>query len=319
MSENGIEGKLVAYLRDAHAIEDQALVQMLLAPRLARSGGLREAFRLHARETRGHRALVSGRLHAHGASPSRRRDVVMAAGGVGFAAFAALQPDTPGKLAAHAYSYEHLELAGYEIVAHLSRRAGDDASAEVAERIAADEEAMAARIAGMFDESVEASLENRAHPDIGRQLARYLTEAHAIETQARVLLSRARRIGGSELAPAYERHLHQTREHARLVEERLRAHDARRSRLRDAALGIGGVNWSLFFQAQADTPARLAAFAFAFEHLEIAAYEQLRRVASRAGDPDTALVAGRILEDERAAADALRGAFGGLVDAVVAA
>jgi ferritin-like metal-binding protein YciE len=57
-----------------------------------------------------------------------------------------------------------------------------------------------------------------------------------------------------------------------------------------------------FFAAQPDTPVKLAGFAYAFEHLEIAAYELLRRVAERAGDAETATMAARIADEERAAA-----------------
>jgi len=45
-------------------------------------------------------------------------------------------------------------------------------------------------------------------------------------------------------------------------------------------LRIGGVNLGAFFGAQPDTPSKLAGFAFGFEHLEIAAYEQLLRVGA---------------------------------------
>jgi ferritin-like metal-binding protein YciE len=50
---------------------------------------------------------------------------------------------------------------------------------------------------------------------------------------------------------------------------------------------IGGLNIGAFLGAQPDTPAKLAGFAFAFEHLEIAAYELLSRVAQRAGETET--------------------------------
>ena len=41
-----------------------------------------------------------------------------------------------------------------------------------------------------------------------------------------------------------------------------------------------------FFAAQPDTPGKLAAFAHAFEFLEIGGYEQLVRVARRANDDE---------------------------------
>ena len=42
---------------------------------------------------------------------------------------------------------------------------------------------------------------------------------------------------------------------------------------------LGAVNWATFFKAHPDTPGKVAAFAYAFEHLEIGGYEQLLRVA----------------------------------------
>jgi ferritin-like metal-binding protein YciE len=107
----------------------------------------------------------------------------------------------------------------------------------------------------------------------------------------------------------YRAHLVQTREHERYVSERLEAHGAQPSRVRDvtlqgAALALGGA-----LQAIPDTPARLATVAFAFENLEIASYRLLRLLAERAGDADTAAVAERILEQEEAAAELVAGTF----------
>jgi nucleoside-diphosphate-sugar epimerase len=46
---------------------------------------------------------------------------------------------------------------------------------------------------------------------------------------------------------------------------------------------IVGLNLSAFFGAQPDSTTKLAGFV-AFEHLEVAAYKLLQRVAARAGD-----------------------------------
>ena len=99
--------------------------------------------------------------------------------------------------------------------------------------------------------------------------------------------------------------------------ERLEAHDARPSRLQDTALRIGGLNIAGFFAAQPDTPAKLAGFAFAFEHLEIAAYELLGRVAQRASDGATVAMAQRIAEEERAAAEQIAGTWDAVMDAAL--
>jgi ferritin-like metal-binding protein YciE len=84
-------------------------------------------------------------------------------------------------------------------------------------------------------------------------------------------------------------------------------------------LRLGGVNLGAFFGAQPDTPAKLAGFAFAFEHLEVAAYELLRRVAERAGDHETARLAARIAGDERAAAASIHAQFEPAMDAALRA
>ena len=146
--------------------------------------------------------------------------------------------------------------------------------------------------------------------DLDDQLNKYLADAHAIEAQAVQLLSLGPDIAGEfGLAAVLSLHLEETRAQQEAVRERLRQRGARPSRFKDIALRGGGVNVGGFFGAQPDTPAKLAGFAFAFEHLEIAAYELLKRVAQRAGDEETVALAERILPEERAAADAVRAQF----------
>ena len=175
---------------------------------------------------------------------------------------------------------------------------------------------MAQRLAGLFDRAVDASLRELSPDDVGEQLDKYLEDAHAIEAQAIQLLSKGPDLAGtSELAGAYEEHLHQSEEHQHLIDARLRARDASPSKVKDAGLRLGAINWGMFFGAQPDTPAKLAAFSYAFEHLEVGAYELLRRVAVRAGDGETEAAATTILGDERAAAEKIHAAFGKALDA----
>jgi ferritin-like metal-binding protein YciE len=310
MAGTGIQEQLVKYLTDAHAIEEQALQQLRLAPRIAGDPELAGIFRRHLAETEQHEALVRNRLEAHGAGPSKLKDLTMRAGGVGFALFARFQPDSPGKLTAHAFSYEHFELASYELLLRTAEGAGDTETAEAARRIRDEERGMGERLAGAFDRAVEVSLERVGRDDLRKQLTKNLADAHAIEAQAIQLLEKGPDIvGDEELARLFRQHLEETREHLELVDERLTALGSEPSRLKDAALRLGALNWGLFFQAHPDTPGKLAAFAYAFEHLEIAAYELLRRVAERAGEPETVGAAEHILRQERAAAEKLAGAF----------
>src|SRR5215212_10125687 len=135
MGERTMQEQLTKYLTDAHSIEVQALVQMKAAPRIAGDPEIASIFEQHLTETEEQERLVRERLEALGADPSKLKDLAGRAGGWGMVAFAKLNPDTPGKLMAHAYSYEHMELAAYELLLRIARRAEDEATAEVAARI----------------------------------------------------------------------------------------------------------------------------------------------------------------------------------------
>ena len=316
MSAETIQEQLVKYLTDAHSIEEQALPQMKAAPGMAGDETLAQAFRDHHDETERQERLVRERLEAHGESPSRFKDVVMKAGGVGFALFAKSQPDTPGKLVTHAYSYEHLELASYELLIRVAERAGDVETVDVARGIRDEEQAMADRLAGAFDVAVAASLADKSGDDLEQELVKYLGDAHALEAQAIQLLQVGPRIAGDPAtAKVYSDHLEESRSHASIVEARLADHGESASKLKDAALRLGALNWGGFFKAQPDTPGKLAAFAFAYEHLEIGGYELLLRVAQRAGDTKTVQIAEEILMQERSAARMVAAEFDRVVEA----
>jgi ferritin-like metal-binding protein YciE len=316
MGTRTLEEQLVVSLRDAHALEQMALAQLERAPQIAGEDALKLALRDHAVETRVHERLVRERLDAHGAKPSALRDLAGEAGGAGFVLFARAQTDTPGKLATHAFSYEHLELAAYELLTRLAELAGDHETTIVAHRIRGEEAAMATRIEATFDRTAAASLDAGAREDPGARLSTCLADAHALEAQAVTLLERAIAIGGdARLADAYRGHLAETFDHLAALDELLDRRDGGSSSVKDAALRMGARNLGAFFRAQADTPGKLAAFAYAFEHLEIGGYEQLRRVAEAAGDGEAAAATTRILGDERAAAETILALFDVAVEA----
>jgi ferritin-like metal-binding protein YciE len=317
MPEN-IDEQLVKHLTDVHSIEEQALVQMRRAPGIAGDPELARAFEEHCRETEEHERRVTRRLEAHGAGPSTLKDAAGKAGGLGMVWFAKLNPDTPGKLTAHAYSYENMELAAYELLEQVARRAGDEETAAVARETGAEEAAMAERLAGLFDRAVEASLRDVDPDDLGEQLDKYLADAHAIENQSLSLLEGGRAIAGDDqLAALFDEHLEQTRRHEQRLAERLEQRGSAPSKVKDLAMRAGGFGTGGFFGAQPDTPAKLAGFAFAFENLEVASYELLRRIAARAGDGQTEELATSILGEEREAARRVRALFAGAIESAL--
>jgi ferritin-like metal-binding protein YciE len=218
-----IDDRLLSYLADLHSIERQALIQMQLAPRMV-GDGMADDFRHHRVETEGHLRLVKERLDAHGADPSRPKDAAGWLGGVGMALFARVQPDTPGKLAFHAHSYEHMELAAYRLLERVAEVAGDEETVAAARRIGAEEEAMAERIAGRFDQAVDDSLRGLADSDAAAHLDTYLADMHALETQSTRFLEAARsRAGAPALEAVFEGHLEETLEQRRRLAERIAA------------------------------------------------------------------------------------------------
>src|SRR5215210_8825913 len=176
MVGDDLQEQLVKYLSDAHSLEEQALPQLRAAPKIAGDEELAEAFREHEQETEEQKRLVDERLAALGGSPTKVKDAVMNAGGAGFALFAKSQPDTPGKLTAHAYSFEHLELASYELLLRVAERAGDAETAEVARRIRDQEAAMARRLESHFDAAVAASLAEKDEDELEAEVVKYLTD-----------------------------------------------------------------------------------------------------------------------------------------------
>ncbi len=146
--------------------------------------------------------------------------------------------------------------------------------------------------------------------DVREQLVEALKDAHAMESQSLQTLRAAVKVAGDpQLESLYAGHVKETQEHLRLVEERLEAHGTSRSVLGDlagrlAATAVGGG-----VIAQPDTPSKLVAVAYGFEHFEIASYELLRRLAEKANDAETVAAADSILVNERQAADKLAASY----------
>jgi ferritin-like metal-binding protein YciE len=167
----------------------------------------------------------------------------------------------------------------------------------------------------LFDVTVEATIGEVADDELGTHLDRYLKDAHALEQQAEQLLTIAPKLAdGGGLAGIFAAHLSQTRDHLQFVGDRLSARGTGPSRVKDLALRTGALNVAIFFAAQPDTTVKLSGFAYAFENLEVAVYELLRRVAERASDPETATMAAEISAEEIATAAAIGGTWERTID-----
>ena len=141
-------------------------------------------------------------------------------------------------------------------------------------------------------------------------LVTHLQDAHAMEQKSLQTLRAAVAVAGDpQLESLYQGHVVETKRHLELLEERLGAHNSSRSLLKDLGGRLAAVGVGAGLIVQPDTPAKLLAVAYGFEHFEIASYELLRRVAERADDTDAVEMVDKILVNERQAAEKLAASY----------
>ena len=135
------------------------------------------------------------------------------------------------------------------------------------------------------------------------QLIKHIDEAHAMEQNVlRMLDGMISTTDDPEILDALEHHKMQTQGHADRMAQRLEAHDAAPSTVKQLGGVIGALAKMPLDFVRGEKAGRNARDAYATEHLEIASYELLRRVAEKAGDAETATEAREIIEEERAMA-----------------
>lgn len=151
--------QLVKYLRDAHAMEQQALKVAEKATEIAGDPKLEQIYQGHVMETSEHIRYTEERLEALGASRSIGEDLAGRVGALGVGFLAGASPDTPAKVATVAYAFESFEIATWELIKRVAERADDRETIEAADRILADERLARDKIADNFDLAVVRALE----------------------------------------------------------------------------------------------------------------------------------------------------------------
>jgi ferritin-like metal-binding protein YciE len=150
---------------------------------------------------------------------------------------------------------------------------------------------------------------------IQEQLLSYLKDAHGLEQMSlQMTRAAAKATDDPQLRDLFEHHHQETQQHERLIRERIEAHGASTSRLKDLGGRFAAMGKGAAAMATSDTPGRLARDGYVQEHTEVVAYELLCRVAERAGDTQTAEVGRRILENERQTADKIAGTWDHVTD-----
>jgi ferritin-like metal-binding protein YciE len=128
--------------------------------------------------------------------------------------------------------------------------------------------------------------------DIQEQLVKHIDEAYAMEQNVlRMLDGMIETTDDPTMRGDLERHKAETEAQAERLKECLESHDASPSMVKEAGGILGAMMKGVADMARGDKAGRNARDGFATEHMEIASYQLLERVATRAGDEQTAEVA----------------------------
>ena len=144
--------------------------------------------------------------------------------------------------------------------------------------------------------------------DLNAQLVKHIDEAYAMEQNVlRMLDGMISTTDDPEILQELEHHKMETEGHAQRMRQRLEAHGSSPSTVRQMTGIVGAVAKMPFDMVRGDKAGRNARDGYTTEHMEIAAYELLERIADRAGDEETATAARENLADEEAMARKLEG------------
>ncbi|MCW2955327.1 MAG: uncharacterized protein JWO69_196, partial [Thermoleophilia bacterium] len=137
-----------------------------------------------------------------------------------------------------------------------------------------------------------------------KKLVDYIQDAHAMESDVYMMLgSMIQTTEDPEIKQQLEEHRTETKGHQNLMEECLRSHDASPSMRKETQTMVGAITKGVVDAVRSDKPGKNARDGFVTEHMEIAAYELLERLAMRAGDLKTAEAARSIKAEEVAMAE----------------
>jgi len=157
---------LLAWLRDAHAMELQA-EQLLRAQarRIEHYAPFKARVEEHLQETLGQQKVVEECIRRLGGEPSAFKDKTAEAMALGHAATGMFADDEVLKDALASYAFENMEIASYTVLIAAARALGDEATARACESILPQEQAMAAWLLGHLPRLTDEYLQRDAAAD----------------------------------------------------------------------------------------------------------------------------------------------------------
>ncbi len=141
---------------------------------------------------------------------------------------------------------------------------------------------------------------------VNEELVKHIDEAHAMEQNVlRMLDGMISTTDDPEILRELEHHKIETEGHAERMKQRLEAHGASPSMVKQAGGIIGALAKMPLDMVRTEKAGRNARDGFATEHMEIASYELLKRVAQKANDQETVAACDEIIAQEQAMADTI--------------
>jgi ferritin-like metal-binding protein YciE len=138
---------------------------------------------------------------------------------------------------------------------------------------------------------------------VNEQLIKHIDEAHAMEQNVlRMLDGMISTTDDPEIVRELEHHKIETEGHSERMRARLQAHGATPSLVKQAGGIVGALAKIPLDMVRGEKAGRNARDGFATEHMEIAGYELLKRIAERAGDTETVTACDQIIAEEQAMA-----------------
>jgi ferritin-like metal-binding protein YciE len=135
------------------------------------------------------------------------------------------------------------------------------------------------------------------------QLVKHIDEAISMEENVkRMLDGMISTTDDPGIVDLLEHHKAETEEHSQRLRRRLEAHGSAPSLVREATGILGALAKLPLDIVRGEKAGRNARDGYATEHMEIAAYQLLERIADRAGDQETAEVARQNRSEEEAMA-----------------
>jgi ferritin-like metal-binding protein YciE len=163
METSRINEELDQWLRDAHAMEEQA-EKMLEAQssRIENYPELSAGIERHLAETRRQKERLEQCLSRRGTSTSAMKDVAGKFTAMMQGVGGSVASDEVVKGAMASYTFEHFEISAYRALIAAAEMAGDTETARVCTEICREEEAMADALAGLLPKVATTYLERSA-------------------------------------------------------------------------------------------------------------------------------------------------------------